>query len=83
MATQPNDLRLELNPDCVSLGVNIHGPGDRFVLDYVELDRALAPQKPSDYGRLCLDVLRGDPTLSICDDETEESWRIVAPILAA
>lgn len=44
---------------------------------------ALAPQRPSAYGRLLLDVLRGDPTLSIRDDEAEESWRIMAPILDA
>lgn len=70
-----------LNPDRVTLGVNINGPGDPFVLDYVELETALAPQRPSAYGRLLLDVLRGDPTLSIRDDEAEESWRIVEPIL--
>jgi glucose-6-phosphate 1-dehydrogenase len=34
------------------------------------------------YARLLLDVLNGDPTLSIRDDEAEESWRIVEPILA-
>jgi glucose-6-phosphate 1-dehydrogenase len=28
------------------------------------------------------DVLRGDATLSIRDDEAEESWAIVEPILA-
>jgi glucose-6-phosphate 1-dehydrogenase len=28
-------------------------------------------------------VLRGDLTLSIRDDEAEESWRIVEPILEA
>jgi glucose-6-phosphate 1-dehydrogenase len=80
---QSNVLRLELNPDRMSLGVNINGPGDPFVLDYVELDRGLAPQWPSAYGRLLLDVLRGDSTLSIRDDEAEESWRIVEPILDA
>jgi glucose-6-phosphate 1-dehydrogenase len=30
---------------------------------------------------LLLDVLNGDLTLSIRDDEAEESWRIVEPIL--
>jgi glucose-6-phosphate 1-dehydrogenase len=30
-----------------------------------------------------LDVIEGDQTLSIRDDETEESWRIVQPILDA
>lgn len=80
---QTNVLRLELSPDRMALGVNINGPGDPFDLEYVELDTALAPEEISAYGRLLLDVLRGDLTLSIRDDEAEESWRIVEPILEA
>jgi glucose-6-phosphate 1-dehydrogenase len=76
-----NVLRLELNPDRMALGVNINGPGDPFDLEYIELDTDLAPQETSAYGRLLLDLLRGDLTLSIRDDEAEESWRIVEPIL--
>jgi glucose-6-phosphate 1-dehydrogenase len=78
-----NVLRLELNPDRMALGVNINGPDDPFDLEYVELEAALAPQEISPYGRLLLDVLEGDLTLSIRDDEAEESWRIVEPILRA
>jgi glucose-6-phosphate 1-dehydrogenase len=78
-----NVLRLELNPDRMALGVNINGPGDPFDLEYVELDTALAPQEISAYGKLLLDVMRSDLTLSIRDDEVEESWRIVEPILEA
>lgn len=78
-----NVLRLELNPDRMSLGLNINGPGDPFDLEYAELETALAPQEISAYGRLLLDLLKGDLTLSIRDDEAEESWRIVEPILKA
>ena len=78
-----NVLRLELNPDRMALGVNINGTGDPFDLEYVELDLGLAPQEISAYGRLLLDVIKGDLTLSIRDDEAEESWRIVEPILEA
>ena len=78
-----NVLRLELNPDRMALGVNINGLGDPFELDYVDLDVALAPQEISPYGRLLLDVLAGDLTLSIRNDEAEESWRIVEPVLRA
>jgi glucose-6-phosphate 1-dehydrogenase len=35
------------------------------------------------YGRLLLDVLNGDPTLSIRADEAEESWRVVTPVIDA
>ena len=78
-----NMLRLELNPDRLALALNINGPGDPFDLEYIELDTDLAPQEISAYGRLILDVLKGDVTLSIRDDEAEESWRIVEPILEA
>jgi glucose-6-phosphate 1-dehydrogenase len=79
----PNILRLQLDPDRMSLGVNINGAGDRFELESVELDRDLAAQDLSAYARLILDILEGDPTLSIRGDEAEESWRIVEPILEA
>lgn len=34
------------------------------------------------YGTLLLNVLAGDPALSIRADEAEEAWRVVAPVLA-
>ena len=79
----PNVLRLQLDPDRMSLRVNINGAGAPFELESVELDRDLAPQDLSAYARLILNVLEGDPTLSIRGDEAEESWRIVEPILGA
>jgi glucose-6-phosphate 1-dehydrogenase len=78
-----NVLRVELNPDRLALALNINGAGDPFDLECIELDRDLAPQEISAYGRLLLDLLRGDLTLSIRDDEAEESWRIIEPIIEA
>jgi glucose-6-phosphate 1-dehydrogenase len=77
----PNVLRLQLNPDRIALAVNINGPGDPFDLDCIELDAELAPNDLSEYGRLLLDILQGNPTFSIRADEAEESWRIVEPVL--
>lgn len=77
----PNVLRLTLDPDRVALGVNVNGRGDPFALESIELDAALAPEHVTAYGRLLLDVFNGDPTLFIRDDEAEELWRIVEPIL--
>ena len=76
-------LRLHLDPDRMSLGININGPGDPFVLERIELDHDLAPQELPAYARLLLDALEGDPTFSIRGDEAEESWRIVEPIIDA
>jgi len=77
----PNVLRLQLNPDRIALAVNINGPGDPFDLERIELDAELAPHDLSEYGRLLLDILEGNPTFSIRADEAEESWQIVAPVL--
>jgi glucose-6-phosphate 1-dehydrogenase len=79
----PNLLRLELNPDRLALGLNINGRGDPFDLEELELSADLAPERLPAYARVLLAVLEGDPVLSIRDDEAEESWRIVEPILDA
>ncbi|WP_169977321.1 glucose-6-phosphate dehydrogenase [Tautonia rosea] len=78
-----NILRLQLNPDRMALGVNINGPGDPFDLEHVELTTDCCRQELPAYARLLLDVIEGDTMLSIRDDEAEESWRIVEPILHA
>lgn len=65
----------------MALPVNISGSGDPFGLEAVELEARLAPQDLPAYARLLLEVLEGDPTLSIRGDEAEKSWRIVEPIL--
>jgi glucose-6-phosphate 1-dehydrogenase len=79
----PNVLRFQLEPDRLAVGVNVNGPGDPFDLEHVELDAGFAPEELPAYGRLLLNVLQGDCTLSIRADEAEESWRIVEPILDA
>ena len=43
----------------------------------------MEPAELPAYGRLLLDVLTGNPALSIRGDETEEAWRIVTPVLEA
>jgi glucose-6-phosphate 1-dehydrogenase len=78
---EPNVLRLGLDPDRLEMGVNINGPKGPFELDRACMDIELAPPKVTAYGRVLLDILEGDSTLSIRGDEAEESWRIVEPIL--
>jgi glucose-6-phosphate 1-dehydrogenase len=80
---RPNLLQLELQPDRVSLRINLNGAGDRLLLEPAVLDRTLPEQELSPYARLLLDVLRGDCALAIRGDEVEESWRIMTPVLEA
>jgi glucose-6-phosphate 1-dehydrogenase len=85
-ADQPgtsNELRLSLDPDRVSLGVNFNGIGDPFDVEPAELATSLAPAALPPYSQVLLAALAGDAALSIRGDEAEESWRIIDPILAA
>jgi len=79
----PNVLRLLLGPDRVLFGMNLNRPGNPFALERVDLGADCASGVLPAYARLLLDVLQGDSTLSIRDDEAEESWRVVEPILDA
>lgn len=76
-----NVFTIELNPDRLALSVNVNEPGDLCGLEQVELDKRFPSGGLPAYARLLLDILDGDPTLSIRGDEAEESWRIIEPIL--
>jgi glucose-6-phosphate 1-dehydrogenase len=78
---QPNVLRLHVDPDRLTLEVNLNGTGDPFRLERAGMAVVLAPQELSAYARLLLDIFAGDPVLSIRADEAEEAWRIIEPIL--
>jgi glucose-6-phosphate 1-dehydrogenase len=78
-----NRLTLTMSPDRMLIDIALNGAGDPFSIDEACLDLELAPQELSPYARLLLDVFEGDLTLSIRDDEAEECWRIVEPILDA
>jgi len=77
----PNVLRLLMTPDRLAFGMNLNGPGAPFPLERIELGVDFTSEGLPAYGRLLLQVLEGDCTLSIRDDEAEESWRVVTPIL--
>jgi glucose-6-phosphate 1-dehydrogenase len=82
--TAPNILRFGLEPDHMALdlaGMGSHG----HALSPVSL-RAQAQQPAAAlpaYGRLLLDALDGDPTLSLRDDEAELAWQVLTPVITA
>jgi glucose-6-phosphate 1-dehydrogenase len=78
----PNVLRFGLEPEDVAL--HLTGTAARGdTLAPLTLTAQLEPGELPPYGRLLLDVLNGDPALSIRADEAEESWRVVTPVLDA
>ncbi|MFI2283603.1 glucose-6-phosphate dehydrogenase [Nocardia beijingensis] len=80
--TAPNILRFGLDPENLTLALTTIGAA----VDTLVPATMTAPIPPPDlpaYGRLLLDVLLGNPALSIRGDEAEESWRVMTPIISA
>lgn len=78
----PNVLRFGLEPEGLTL--DLMSTGSRAGhLTQLELTARMDPADLPAYGRLLLDVLNGNPALSIRGDEAEEAWRVLAPVLSA
>ena len=77
----PNVLRFGLDPETLTLDLTGIGAHADTLVPMALTARLDPPELPA-YGRLLLDVLRGDAALSIRGDEAEEAWRVVAPVLS-
>lgn len=90
-STRPNILAIRLQPDegiTLSLTIKEPGPGG-MRLRTVPLDMSFAETlgadltMPDAYERLVMDVIRGDQTLFMRDDEVEAAWAWIDPVIAA
>jgi glucose-6-phosphate 1-dehydrogenase len=84
----PNRLVMRITPnEGIALRFDAKVPGSSMLLRPVEMDfeyqSTFASASPEAYEHLLLDVMRGDPTLFIRDDEVEASWRVVDSIRTA
>lgn len=80
---RPNQIRMNFEPDRIALHLNITGAEELFSLHETSLEKQLGRPTIPAYGQVLLEAIQGRHTLSIRDDETEESWRIVQSILDA
>ena len=90
--THPNVLAIRLQPDegiTLRLTIKEPGPGGMRLCE-VPLDMTFAEtlgaqglSMPDAYERLVMDVIRGDQTLFMRDDEVEAAWRWIDPVIAA
>jgi glucose-6-phosphate 1-dehydrogenase len=80
-ASAPNRLRFGLEPEGLALELTGTGPSVALSLVPLTLSAEMEPPELPAYGRILLDVLRGNSALSIRADEAEESWRVVTPVL--
>ena len=83
--THPNALVLTLQPDeGFALCVDVKVPAEPFALQTLPLHfnyKEAFGEIPDAYQTLLLDVLTGDQTLFVHDDETEASWRLYTPLV--
>jgi len=77
----PAVLCLEMAPDRMTLEVQAAGPSGMPEVEPVLLEVARARQPLPASARMLRDVLAGDPTYVVRDDETEECWRIIDSVL--
>lgn len=80
---EPNVVRLQLGPDRLSVGLSMNGDGELFDVSPVELDTDLREPDLPAYANVLVHAFEGNPTFSIRDDEAEEAWRVVEPVIAA
>jgi glucose-6-phosphate 1-dehydrogenase len=80
-APVPNRLRFGLEPEGLALELTGVGPAVALSLVPLTLSAEMEPPELPAYGRILLDVLRGNSALSIRADEAEEAWRILTPVL--
>ncbi len=82
LSSAPTVLCLEMAPDRVTLELPLTGPSGlpEVARDLLEVTRPRQRMPAS--ARLLRDVLAGDPTLAVRDDEAEQCWRIIDAVLA-
>ncbi|MEV3959455.1 glucose-6-phosphate dehydrogenase [Nocardia sp. NPDC050193] len=80
-ATAPNVLRFGLDPESLTLALTAVGTSVDTLAPLALTARIEPPELPA-YGTLLLNVLRGDPALSLRADEAEEAWRVLEPVLS-
>ncbi len=82
-----NWLILGIQPcNCVRMEVTVKQPGLEMATQQVSLNASLLDEdevKVDAYEDLLLDVLNGDRSLFLRDDEVEYAWRIVDPVIDA
>jgi len=78
-----NRLRIGLGSRRLQLELNINGPGDPFTITPVTLDASFGPGDLLEYGEVLRGILEDEKPLSVRDDMSVESWRIVEPVLEA
>jgi glucose-6-phosphate 1-dehydrogenase len=75
-------LCFDMSPGRITFEVQAAGPNGLPDIQSLSLSSARPVQELPPSARMLRDVLSGDPTLTVRDDEAEQCWRIVESVLA-
>ena len=83
-----NILSFQIQPDeGITFRISSKPPGPQVRVQAVNMNfsygTSFATGAPEAYERLLLDAMRGDPTLFTRDDEIEQAWDILQPVIDA
>jgi glucose-6-phosphate 1-dehydrogenase len=86
LSLENNVLAIQVQPhEGISFKINSKPPGPRMRVRPVEMDFSYGDSfgiaSPDAYERLLLDAMKGDATLFTRNDEIEQAWSILMPIL--
>ncbi len=81
-----NRLTISIQPNMdISIRFQSKRPGQTMILDPVDMKFSYedtdGEQAPEAYETLLLDVMEGDATLFMRDDQVEAAWKVIMPIL--
>ncbi|MCB0320609.1 MAG: glucose-6-phosphate dehydrogenase, partial [Bdellovibrionales bacterium] len=85
---QQNYLSIQVQPEeGISFCINSKPPGPRMrakpvLMDFLYHD-SFGGSSPEAYERLLLDAMKNDPTLFTRNDEIDQSWDLLQPVLTA
>ncbi len=85
---RPNRLTISIQPEMeIKLRFQAKKPGQAMILNPVDMVFSYAEaydgHEPEAYETLLLDVMEGNPTLFMRNDQVEAAWEIITPILEA
>lgn len=83
LSTPGSALTLTLSPPELSLDIALSGPDGLPGITQAPLTLSRPSQALRPSARLVLDALAGNTTFAVRDDEVEQCWRIVEPVLAS
>jgi glucose-6-phosphate 1-dehydrogenase len=85
---RPNRLTISIQPEMdIRIRFQAKRPGQSMTLSPVDMifnyEEAYDGHSPEAYETLLLDVMEGDATLFMRDDQVEAAWKVIEPILHA